>query len=102
MFDNPKKNLKDLDTALRLEEWDQEEPEEAYEEEDELPPMPGRIAKRQVKRQFRENSAKEQKLLKKEKKRKSPRKVAFGGQLLLAIGEIILIILIVRWWLSWI
>ena len=29
MFDNPKKNLKDLDTALRLEEWNQEEPEEA-------------------------------------------------------------------------
>ena len=33
MFDNPKKNLKDLDTALRLEEWDQEEPEEAEEPE---------------------------------------------------------------------
>ena len=108
MFDNPRKNLKDLETALRWEEQDYESEEQEDEEESEsLPQIPNRIAKRQVNRRFRENHAREQKQRRHSKetkpksKQKSSRKVAFGGQFLLAIGEIILIIVIVRWWLQW-
>ena len=118
MFDNPKRNLRDLDAQLRSVEPVEAFPEpEEDREEDVLSPgwNPavdfGRMA-------YADEVLEEADVLLKEKKtrpgrasrkaedgkgrKKRKKRRPLGLQYLLAIGEILLIIAIVRWWLQWI
>ena len=118
MFDNPKKNLQCMDEQLRYLEprEDFPEPEEEREEEELSPGWNpavdfGRMAyadeyfedsdvllKQEKPRRSKASRRTEPHKSRKNKKKRRP----LGLQYLLAIGEIILIILIVRWWLQWI
>ena len=117
MFDDPKKELKRLDAELLA--LAEEEPEEEWdcpEEEDDL--TPGRNPAVDFSRMaYADEYLEEAQVLTKGKRRrkaagkaagkaqqqKKPRKKKRGviRQLIFGILEIILIILVVRWWLQW-
>ena len=118
MFGDPKKELKRLDAELLA--LAEEEPEEAWEEAegDELSPGEnpavdfGRMAyadeyldddqvlvKGKKSRKAAKKAARKEETKKGKKTRK--RKLLTVPQLMFAILEVILIILVVRWWLQW-
>ena len=121
MFDNPKKNLESLDAQLRSLEPEEAFPEQEEEwEEEDLSPGQNPAVDFARMAYADESLAEEDVLLKQKrtrrakvsrnsgsgkdrKKQKSKKKKRpLGLQYLVAIGEIILIIVIVRWWLQWI
>ena len=118
MFDNPKKQLKNLEEALLSLEPEADLSGDLPEDDPDAL-VPGRNPAVDFSRMaYADEELEDASVLLKQRRSRSEKKARtaapgrkketgkkkrpFGGQILLAFGEILLIIAILRWWLQWI